>query len=502
MNAIGYDFLRSNLELSALPLRRPARIMPVTRVERLSDRIAIPEALGLGTDDIMDHVLFALKHEGTNLTILAQALPKVDQERLEVALAQSPNGQYLRKAAFLWEHFTGRVLTQSSPARGAIVKIFDPRLYIVGPSRRNSRWRVDFNGLGSLGYCASIEKSPELEALLENDVLDRTRQFIESLPEEMMDRAISWAYLHETKDSFLIEREAPAQDKAKRFMQLLHLAHEKSELTEDYLSGLQNSVVNNKIDQAAAFRHEQNHLHSSMRGAAGVTYIPPEPELCAELSHELMAFANERPEQIPPLVLASVVSFGFVFLHPFMDGNGRLSRFLIHHTLCCSGALRRDSLLPISVAMKKNERGYLEALRSFSLKIRNEWSIRWLDEDQFDFKFNGHDSVYRYWDATDCTIFLLQMADQALNSELRNEAKFLANYDAIYKRLNNEYDVRNSEMSTLIITCLSHGGKVSNNRRKQFGAYVPEGFFEALEKLAGDALAKEVSPEDESLSPS
>jgi len=33
------------------------------------------------------------------------------------------------------------------------------------------------------------------------------------------------------------------------------------------------------------------------------------------------------------LVRAAVVSFAFVFIHPFMNGNGRLSRFLIHHCL-------------------------------------------------------------------------------------------------------------------------------------------------------------------------
>src|SRR5437016_11915487 len=32
-----------------------------------------------------------------------------------------------------------------------------------------------------------------------------------------------------------------------------------------------------------------------------------------------------------PIVVAACVSFGFVFAHPFYDGNGRLHRFLIHH---------------------------------------------------------------------------------------------------------------------------------------------------------------------------
>lgn len=46
-----------------------------------------------------------------------------------------------------------------------------------------------------------------------------------------------------------------------------------------------------------------------------------------------MALANQRPDGLDPLAHAALVSFAFVFLHPFMDGNGRLSRFLLHHCL-------------------------------------------------------------------------------------------------------------------------------------------------------------------------
>ncbi|RMT92342.1 hypothetical protein ALP39_01740 [Pseudomonas marginalis pv. marginalis] len=71
---------------------------------------------------------------------------------------------------------------------------------------------------------------------------------------------------------------------------MLRQAHEGRLLTEDYLVELQNSTVSNPFDKAVAFRHEQNHLHNGLRGAAGVSYVPPAPELCQELMEELMAF--------------------------------------------------------------------------------------------------------------------------------------------------------------------------------------------------------------------
>lgn len=41
--------------------------MPVTRVEKPSDKTAIPMALRTETDEVMDHVLFAFKQKGKNL---------------------------------------------------------------------------------------------------------------------------------------------------------------------------------------------------------------------------------------------------------------------------------------------------------------------------------------------------------------------------------------------------------------------------------------------------
>jgi len=104
----------------------------------------------------------------------------------------------------------------------------------------------------------------------------------------------------------------------------------------------QNAVISNVFSQAVSFRTEQNYLSNGLRGALGVTYVPPAPELSRSLMEQLMALANQPPEAVDPLVLASIVSFGFVFVHPFMDGNGRLSRFLFHQVLCQRGALQNS----------------------------------------------------------------------------------------------------------------------------------------------------------------
>jgi hypothetical protein len=492
MTAVGYEYLRQQLNLSALDLKRPALVKPVTRVTNINDCLSVPKNMAPTDGAYLDHVLFALKHEGTNLAVLAQTLPTISAEDLLTELRRAPNGAYIRKAAFLWETFTGRELEGAPTVGGAAVPLFDPTQYYTGPPVRNARWRVDFNGLGSMRYCATVSRTPSIASLLNSDVLTRARDFMASLPAEMQDRALNWAYLHETQDSFAIEKEAPSEDKAERFVKLLRQAHERHPLSEEYLVELQNICVTNPLDQAAAYRAEQNHLQSGLRGAAGVTYVPPPPDMLADLMGEWLVFANTAPTAIDPIIAASIISFGFVFLHPFMDGNGRLSRFLIHHALCSSGKLENGLLLPVSIAMKRQEQAYLEALQDFSKPVRERWQVRWLDEMNYDFKFQGDVSIYQFWDATPAVEFIAQMADLALEVELRQETLFLQRYDKVLRAVNERYDVRGSTLSTLVMMCLDNGGKVSNHRRKQFAGLVPEAIFDAIETEAKAALDEEM----------
>lgn len=488
MNVAGYAHLIEQLRLTAVPPLRPAIIQPVTRLGVIGHMLAVPGSMAPAPDDLLGHVLFALKHEGVNLAVLAQALPHIPAEAFERAYHEAPNGIYIRKACYLREAFTDVQLAQHALVRVPYSPLFDPDRYITRPGERNTKWRIEFNGLGNLSYCATVERTAEITALLEHDILARTRAFIAALPPIMMDRAINWAYLHETKDSFAIEREAPSQDKSRRFIQLLRQAHERQPLTEDYLVALQNATVSNPFDLAAAFRHEQNYLSDGAQGAAGVTFLPPPPELCREMMESLMHFANEATTQIDPLVAASIISFGFVLIHPFMDGNGRLSRFLIHQTLCRAGALENGLLLPVSVAMKREEQRYLQALQSFSRPVRDFWDVRWIDFGQYEFTFRGNDAVYRFWDATPCVAFTLDMARLALEAELQKETAFLASYDAVYRAVDEHYDVRGSDLANLVMMCLTNEGIVSKNRRKQYHYSVPQEVFDFIEQTAQRVL--------------
>lgn len=481
MRTLGYAHLHRHLRLTAIEPERPARLASVTRVTATPMALLVPAQVAPEIDEPLAHLLFALKHEGVNLPILAQALRALPAARMLDAVRAAPSGAYARIAGWLWEAFNDRRLEDLPVIQGPTVDLFDPGRYITGPSVRDARWRVNFNGLGSLAYCATVERTPEIEDLLAQDILARAEDFLQHLEPMAAERAMSWAYLHETESSFAIEREKPSTGKAEAFVNLLRQAHRAQALDEEALVALQNVTITNPFDRASAYRHEQNWLRGPLRGVAGVTYVPPPPAWVGPLMAGLLDFANAAPRRIDPLIAAAVSSFGFVFIHPFMDGNGRLSRFLFHHGLCRSGRLRDGRLLPVSVAMKRNEAEYLDVLQHFSAPARKRWEVEWIGDDDYRLRYRGDDTLYRYWDATRCVEFGLRMARQALEHDLRQETDFLARFDRVFKAVDARFDVRGNDLTTLVVACLQNNGRLSLRRRKQYLPRIASAVFDAIE---------------------
>ncbi|MFN3628904.1 MAG: Fic family protein, partial [Casimicrobiaceae bacterium] len=407
---------------------------------------------------------------------------------------------YGRKLGHLWERWHRQRLPglQDVGVAAAYAPLFDPEQYFVGPAQRDARWRIEFNGLGDLDFCPVVRKTPALMERVRKDILGQAKTFADTVGPAMLERAMAWAYLSETEGSFAIEGEAPSHDKAALFAGLLRGAHERRDLTEELLVALQNAAISNPYDKAVQFRTEQNRLQRGAPGAAGVTYVPPAPDLALELMQGLMRLANQRPLAMDTLVHAAVVSFAFVFVHPFMDGNGRLSRFLIHHCLGQSGMLPPQFLLPISVAMKKHETDYLQALSTFSKPARELCRVMWAGDEHYAYDWaEGTDVWFRYMDLTEAATFTLDMAETSLATHMRQEVEFLGLFDRVKRYIDSRHDLRGSDLANLIVATYQNGGTLSNNRRKRYADRVQAHVLDAVELAVSRAMQGQTLDEDE-----
>lgn len=74
--------------------------------------------------------------------------------------------------------------------------------------------------------------------------------------------------------------------------------------------------------------------------------------------------------KVAPVIHAAAIAYGFVFLHPFEDGNGRIHRFLIHNILSLKGMVPRGLMFPVSAVMLKNPADYdINSCLSYGCKI-------------------------------------------------------------------------------------------------------------------------------------
>ena len=490
----GYSYLVRCFCQSSIKPRVTAKVsLSVSRRVEQSGCILFPMSSVPPANDLLGHILFAIRYEGINLQILSEMLPRVSEKAMREAIQAKPNGAYLRKAGYLWELFTERTIADITPA-GRYIELFDSDRYFTDPvGVRHSRWHVIWNGLGTPDWCATVEKTPFLIEKTSENLLQSAVESLEALSVLKRERAFEWAYLTETHGSFALERETISGSRENRFISLLREIDGNAVLSEDFLCNLQNEIVGSPYEKASSFRTEQNWLSNGMRGAFGVRYVPPSPEDLPSLAQAWLKAANTLPKRIDPLVAAAVISFGFLYLHPFMDGNGRLSRFLIHQQLAASGALKEKMLLPVSSAIKKLEDRYFEALIAFSSPSRAFWDvIRTRGETPLTFSFRGKTSLYRYWDATPQTEFFFSMAYEAF--ELLKAGLFaFEQFDAVCLAVDQQFDIRQHVLHSIVHEVLDQHGVLSAKTRERFADRVPPDVFEVLEKTAREVLVESKS---------
>ena len=349
-----------------------------------------------------------------------------------------------------------------------------------------------FNGIGPYEYCPVVKRDAGLEKA-GAEILRRLNEWAgDPKNAALLDRVMSWAYLSETRDSYAIENEVPSPDKEQAFLQAMAHLRDKTPLNEEYLVQLQNTVISNPIKAEVQFRVDQNWLQRGGRGAAAIRYVPPAPDSMMTLMDGFMRMANAQ-DDVPPLVKAALVSFGFVFIHPFMDGNGRLSRLLAHHTLNLKGVLPdvkgSPAILPLSVAMKKNEKDYLNALEAFSLPARALWDVTHIGDNDFVFDFKSSALVYAHWSGQKAAEFVTACAGEALEQSLIEEAAYILSHDQAFEKIDKAYDLPNKTINLLIQWIHQNSGRMPERRKT-----APElillkpGQLDAIEAIVAEAF--------------
>lgn len=417
-------------------------------------------------DTSCDHLELALKYDGINLAILAALFERIPVQEIEDYVRSKPVGKYARRIWFLYEFTTGARLALEDLTRGNYVDLLDSaKYYTVTPAQRVRRQRVNFNMLGTPLFCPTVRRTETLRRFEAADLPRRCSDVVSGYSPELIRRAMGYLYTKETRSSFEIEHVEPSSSRADRFVALLQLAAKDDFCTERRLTELQNHIVDARF-RDAGFRSAQNYVGQAVDWRREqVHYVSPKPEDLPGLMEGLVD-AHRRMEAggVPPVIHAAAAAYGFVFLHPFEDGNGRIHRFLIHNILARRGFTPSGLMFPVSASMLHHPGDYDASLEAFSRPLMPLVQYT-LDEEGRMTVQNDTARWYRYMDLTPQAEALFRFIEQTIETELAGELAFLARYDRAKRAIRSLVDMPDRQMDRFIRLCVQNHGRLSGTKR-------------------------------------
>ncbi len=487
----GYEYVLEKLAITGIPNWHRSAVATsgthsVTRQDGFVDEVF--RAQYWPGETIGAHLEFALKYDGVNLALLAKIFEKVAMQELVEFIKSKPTGKYVRRIWFFYEFLTEKRLPIDDMTTSNYVDALEAKdYYTVQKGERFPRHRVVNNLLGPRTFCPVVRKTERLLELDSASLQKRCEEIVTDYPPQLLRRALAYLYNKETKSSFEIERITSNASRTEKFIASLQLAEKEDFCEKARLIELQNRIVDPRF-RDSDYRLSQNYVGQSVVYQKEIIhYICPKPDDLPSLMEGLLAsHARMKTGGIPPVVHAAVIAYGFVFLHPFEDGNGRVHRFLIHNILSMQNMVPRGLMLPVSAVMLKNPDAYDRSLEAFSRPL--------LQVIDYSMDAMGRMTVesesacwYSYMDMTAQAEALSEFILKTIEEELVQELNFLANYDTTKQAIQNIIDMPDRLIDLFIHVCLQNNASLSEKKRTAYFDFLSDEELKAMEQAVRDS---------------
>ncbi len=237
------------------------------------------------------------------------------------------------------------------------------------------------------------------------DLGRRAQSVVAAVPKDLLTRTAAFLLLKDSRSSSPIEDERAPQNRVQRWRRAIGEAGRRPIDTEELLR-LRQIVIGDSRFVRLGLRQEGGFVGEYDRDMR--TPIPEHIyarfEDLPSLVEGMVAFVRGAAQKMDAVVAAAVLAFGFVYIHPFQDGNGRVHRYLIHHVLAQRGFNPPGVVFPISAAIPERIDEYQKVLEAIEWEPTAEGNIRVL---------NGTADFYRYFDATRHAEFLYARVRQS-----------------------------------------------------------------------------------------
>ncbi|MCX2682171.1 Fic family protein [Galbibacter sp. EGI 63066] len=421
-------------------------------------------------DDLKSHLIFALKYEPLDLYILKKFFELIGEEIILKMLEEEPTGRYTRRAWFLYEWLMERVLAIPDLKKGTYVEVVDSSLQFTGQPENSTRHRVKNNLPGVPDFCPMIRKTEKLELYIKKDLSAAIEKGLGKRDKDLIRRTAAFLLLKDSKASFAIEGEYPPNMRARNWGKAIGQAG-KVPLTIEEIGRLQHIVIGNKKLKYMGIRKGEGFIGEHDRET-----LTPMPDHISARAKDLPSLmqgllkTNARLQQAlyDPVLAAATIAFGFVFIHPLSDGNGRIHRYIIHHLLTRMGYTKRGMIFPVSSAILERIEEYQEVLEHFSFSRVD--LIQWEEASDHNVKIlNETIDLYRYFDLTKQAEFLYECVEETIERIIPEELDYLEKYDRMVQFINAHITLPDTKVDLLIKFLDQNNGMLSKKKRgKEF----------------------------------
>lgn len=496
-DVIGYRWLAERYEVKTVQPLRTVSVIARSRATVREDGFVHEQypASARPTESLAGHLTFAFKHEGLHLEFLARLFQRLPPADLETWIALEPTGQYARRAGFFYELLTGRTLDFPGVAVGNYVAAMDESRYLTATSAiNNMRWRVRDNLPGTRHFCPLVLRTAAVQQAESYPCSKRLEELEMEFGADLLQRSAIWLTIKESRASFAIEHEEQHVDRVRRFAAAMErwCGQYEDPLSEASLTALQTEILGPRATRYGVRRSPV--FVGEVDGFQEVVhYIAPHWEAAPQLLSGLRDCAA-RTLGAGALVRAAVLSFGFVYIHPMSDGNGRISRFLINDVLRRDGAVPPPFILPVSATINSSvikRRGYDQVLELFSRPFMRRYGEAWQlgreqqaeDGVRYNLEFEAYEdalSAWRYPDLTDHVEYLADIVRTTLEVEMHKEASHLRQLRLARDQVKQVIEGPDADIDRIIRSVRDNAGKVSHKLAKEFPALADEDTADAL----------------------